>query len=88
MSKPIAEVPYAVIIAGIVLIGLWLSNIVYDLKVPHYISRKIGHAGGGIACLVLLKHNFRKFAGIIVLIGVIYPVLLVLGQYLGEMMVP
>jgi phytol kinase len=48
----IAEFPLVVLITGAVLIGLWVSNIVYDLGVPHYISRKIGHGAGGIAFLV------------------------------------
>jgi len=47
----IAEFPLVVLIAGAVLIGLWISNIVYDLGVPHYISRKIGHGAGGLAFL-------------------------------------
>jgi 1,4-dihydroxy-2-naphthoate octaprenyltransferase len=34
--------------------------------------------------LVLLKQNFRKWAGIIVMTGVTYPILLVLGQFLGS----
>ena len=88
LPKLIAEVPYVIVIAGIILVGLWISNIIYDLKVPHYISRKIGHSAGGLGFLlaftVLLKQNFRKIAGIIVAIGVSYPVLLVLGQALGS----
>jgi len=47
----IAELPLVVLIAGAVLIGLWISNIVYDLGVPHYISRKIWHGAGGLAFL-------------------------------------
>jgi phytol kinase len=47
----IAELPYALIIIGAVLVGLWISNILYDLKVPHYISRKVGHSAGGLAYL-------------------------------------
>ncbi|MBA7588466.1 hypothetical protein ES708_30524 [subsurface metagenome] len=48
----IAEIPYVVLIAGAVLVGLWTSNILYDLKVPHYTSRKIGHAAGGLGFLL------------------------------------
>jgi phytol kinase len=44
--------PFAVLIAGAVLVGLWISNILYDLKVPQYISRKIGHAAGGLGFLL------------------------------------
>jgi len=47
----IAELPYVLIIIGVVIVGLWLSNILYDLKVPHYISRKVGHSAGGLAYL-------------------------------------
>jgi 1,4-dihydroxy-2-naphthoate octaprenyltransferase len=37
-----------------------------------------------ISFLVLSKNNFRKWAGLIVLTGVAYPILLVLGQFLGR----
>ena len=47
-----AEIPYVVLIAGAVLVGLWISNILFDLNVPHYISRKIGHAAGGLGFLL------------------------------------
>jgi len=48
----IAEIPYVILITGVVLTGLWISNILYDLKVPHYISRKIAHASGGLGFLL------------------------------------
>jgi dolichol kinase len=51
-DKLLAEAPYAVVIAAAVLVGLWISNIVYDLKVPHYLSRKIGHSAGGLGFLL------------------------------------
>ena len=47
-----AELPFAILIAGAVLVGLYISNILYDLKVPHYTSRKIGHAAGGLGYLL------------------------------------
>jgi 1,4-dihydroxy-2-naphthoate octaprenyltransferase len=34
--------------------------------------------------LVLLRQNFRKWAGVIVLTGVTYPLLLALGQFIGS----
>lgn len=37
-----------------------------------------------ISFLVLSRKNFRKWAGIFVMVGVTYPVLLVLGQFLGK----
>lgn len=37
-----------------------------------------------VACLVLMKRDFRKWAGILVLFGVLYPPLLVLGHFLGS----
>jgi phytol kinase len=46
------EVPYAVLIAGAIAVGLFISNILFDHKVPHYISRKIGHAAGGLGFLL------------------------------------
>jgi 1,4-dihydroxy-2-naphthoate octaprenyltransferase len=39
-----------------------------------------------LSFLVLAKRDFRKWAGIIVFTGVTYPVLLVLGQYLGSLL--
>ena len=52
IANMIVEVPYAVIICGAIITGLWLSNILYDFGVPHYISRKIGHFTGGLAFLI------------------------------------
>jgi phytol kinase len=48
----IADLPLVLMVAGAVLVGLWVSNIVYDHGVPNYISRKIGHGAGGLAFLV------------------------------------
>lgn len=48
----IAELPFVILVAGAGLVGLWISNILFDLKVPHYISRKIGHSAGGIGFLL------------------------------------
>ncbi len=48
----VADIPYVLLIIGTVLVGLWFSNILYDLKVPHYISRKIGHCAGGVGFLI------------------------------------
>jgi hypothetical protein len=45
------EIPLAIISIVVALIGLWISNIVYDHGVPNYLSRKIGHLAGGIAFL-------------------------------------
>ncbi|GAI82235.1 unnamed protein product [marine sediment metagenome] len=50
----LAEIPYAVFIAGAALGGLWVSNIFYDFKLPQYLSRKIGHLGGGTALLLFV----------------------------------
>ena len=38
-----------------------------------------------VSFLVILKRDFRKWAGITVLTGVTYPVLLVLGHWLGTL---
>ncbi len=46
--RMLAELPYSVLVVGAVMVGLWLSNTLYDLKVPQYISRKVGHAAGGL----------------------------------------
>lgn len=52
MSQFIAESPFAILIAGAALGGLWVSNIFYDYHLPQYLSRKIGHLGGGTALLL------------------------------------
>lgn len=46
------EIPFVILIASAVLVGLYISNILYDLKVPNYISRKIGHSAGGLGFLL------------------------------------
>lgn len=48
----IAEMPFAVLIAGGVLLGLYLANLFYDAKIPQYISRKLGHLGGAVGFLL------------------------------------
>ena len=47
----VAGLPLVILAAGVVVVGLWISNIVYDRGVPNYISRKIGHGAGGFAFL-------------------------------------
>ena len=48
----LSEMPYAVVVIGVVLAGLWISNILFDRKVPHYVSRKVGHSLGGVGFLL------------------------------------
>jgi len=48
----LSEFPLVLLIAGAVLVGLWVSNILYDYQVPQYISRKIGHGVGGMGYLM------------------------------------
>ena len=48
----LSELPLLFLIAGIVLVGLYLSNILYDYGVPQYISRKVGHGVGGMGYLM------------------------------------
>ncbi|GAH53972.1 unnamed protein product, partial [marine sediment metagenome] len=47
------EFSFVVLIVGAGLVGLWISNVLFDLKVPHYISRKIGHSAGGLGFLLM-----------------------------------
>jgi len=44
----LAEAPFALLIAGAVLVGLYLANYFYDKGVEQYISRKVGHGVGGV----------------------------------------
>ncbi len=48
----IAEIPYAVLITGAMLVGLYLANYFYDEGVEQYISRKVGHGVGGMGFLL------------------------------------
>ena len=44
---------YAVLIGGIALAGLGISNALYDRGVPHYLARKAAHAVAGLALLLM-----------------------------------
>jgi dolichol kinase len=58
------ELPYALLIVGAVMVGLYVSNVLYDLKVPQYISRKIGHFSGGLGfllCALLFNSGWWLF---------------------------
>lgn len=48
----LAELPFAILIAGAVLLGLYLANLLYDYGIPQYISRKLGHLGGCVGFLL------------------------------------
>lgn len=48
----IKEIPYAILIAGAALLGLWWANFFYDHGIKHWQSRKIGHFLGGVAFLL------------------------------------
>lgn len=52
MNTFIAEMPFAVLIAGAALLGLYLANLFYDYAIPQYISRKLGHLGGCVGFLL------------------------------------
>jgi dolichol kinase len=46
------ELPFAILIAGGVILSLYLANLFYDYKIPQYVSRKLGHLGGAIGFLL------------------------------------
>jgi dolichol kinase len=48
----LAEIPYVLLLVGSVMTGMVMANILYDYKVPQYLSRKIGHLGGCVAFLL------------------------------------
>ena len=50
----LSELPFVILVAGAIAVGLYLSNLMYDYKVPQYISRKIGHGVGGMGLLLLV----------------------------------
>lgn len=57
----LVEIPYAIMISGAVLLGLYLANLFYDYNIPQYISRKIGHLAGCVGFLIspFLFSDFR-----------------------------
>jgi hypothetical protein len=48
----LAEIPYAILIAGAIVTGLYLANYFYDKGVEQYISRKVGHGVAGMGVLL------------------------------------
>lgn len=54
----VAELPYALLIAGAALVGLWWANYFLDQGIVQWRSRKVGHFFGGCAALfaALLFH--------------------------------
>lgn len=52
MHSLVAELPHVILIAGLVLIGLYLSNLFLDYGAPQYVTRKVAHAFGGVAFLL------------------------------------
>lgn len=48
----IAELPYVVLVAAAVIVGLYLANYAYDKGMEQYMSRKVGHGVGGMAFLL------------------------------------
>lgn len=65
----VTEFPFMLLLAGAVLLGLYLANYFYDNKIPQYLSRKIGHLAGCVAFL-LVPFLFSSF---------IWPLVLVVG---------
>lgn len=54
-------VPLFLLIAGAAMVGLYLSNLLLDQGIKHWVSRKIGHAVAGVAFLLmpfLFPHNW------------------------------
>jgi len=51
-SALLREVPYALLAAGAVCLGLYLANYFYDQGIVHWMSRKIGHLAGSAAYLL------------------------------------
>ncbi len=47
----ISYFPGTMLVTVIAAAGLWASNLAYDWGIPHYLSRKIGHAAGGLSFL-------------------------------------
>lgn len=56
----VADIPYAILVSGAALLGLYLANLFYDYGIENYISRKLGHLGGAVGFLfcALLFQSF------------------------------
>ena len=52
MQLILQEAPYALLIGGAVIVGLYLANFFYDSGIKQYISRKVGHGVGGMGFLL------------------------------------
>src|SRR5512136_888182 len=76
-DRSTAEVSLVVLVSGIVLVGIWISNITYDLGVPNYISRKIGHGAGGLA---FLASSFLSSAGWPIIVAAGFSILLLIAH--------
>lgn len=48
----LSETPYAALIAGMIITGLYLSNYFYDKGCEQYVSRKAGHGVAGMGILL------------------------------------
>lgn len=68
MNSLIMELPYALLIAGTALLGLWWSNFFFDHGIKHWQSRKVGHAFGGVA-LLFCALLFSSWVWPVVIIG-------------------
>ena len=76
-DRSTAEVSLVVLVCGVVLVGIWISNITYDLGVPNYISRKIGHGAGGLA---FLASYFLSSAGWPIIVAAGFSILLLIAH--------
>jgi dolichol kinase len=76
-TQALSEIPLVMLISGAVLAGLWTANIVYDLGVPNYISRKIGHGAGGLA---FLASALLSSAGWPIIVSAVFGSLLLLAH--------
>jgi phytol kinase len=62
------ELPYALLLAGATLVGLWWANFFYDRGIEHWRSRKVGHFFGGCA-LLLAALLFKTWQWPLILAG-------------------
>lgn len=52
MDNLLTELPFVILIAGAVLVGLWWANFFLDRGIEFWRSRKVGHAVGGVGYLL------------------------------------
>jgi len=80
LKNLIAELPYALLIAGTALLGLYLANLFLDVGVKQWLTRKVGHLSG-FGGYLLCAYMFSSYLWPLILSGG-FTLLLVISRFL------